>query len=31
MYVYVGFWCLALSVAVGLATSVIRIEETRAA
>ena len=31
MYVYVGFWCLALSVAVGLAASVIRIEETRAA
>ena len=31
MYVYVGFWCLALSVAVGLAAAVIRIEETRPA
>lgn len=27
MYVYVGFWCLAVSVVVGLAASVIRIEE----
>ena len=27
MYVYVGFWCLALSVVVGLAASVIRVEE----
>lgn len=27
MYVHVGFWCLALSVVVGLAASVIRIEE----
>jgi hypothetical protein len=28
MYVYVGFWCLGLSVLVGLAASVIRIEES---
>jgi len=27
MYVYTGFWCLALSVVVGLAASVIRVEE----
>jgi uncharacterized membrane protein YoaK (UPF0700 family) len=31
LYVYVGFWCLALSVVVGLAAAVIRVEETRAA
>ncbi len=28
LYVYVGFWCLALSVVVGLAAAVIRVEET---
>jgi len=27
MYVHVGFWCLALSVVVGLLASIIRIEE----
>lgn len=27
MYVYLGFWCLAVSVVVGLAASMIRIEE----
>ena len=27
MYVYAGFWCLALSVVVGFAASVIRIDE----
>ncbi|NGX98131.1 MAG: DUF1275 domain-containing protein [Candidatus Afipia apatlaquensis] len=31
MYVYVGFWCLALSVAVGFAAAIIRVEETRPA